>query len=76
MYSSSSAEELVAEDGNESISSGEDGSMKSLLLKDMMAVVLGVLKEKTVDVWLDRQTTVAALVVETVSRRLWYRRVR
>ena len=40
MYSSSSAEELVAEDGNESISSLEDGSMKlSLLLRDMAAVV-------------------------------------
>jgi hypothetical protein len=75
MYSSSSAEELVADDGNESISSGEDGSMKSLLLKDMTAVVSGVLEGKKVDVWLDRQTTVAALVVVTVSRRLWYTRV-
>ncbi len=43
MYSSSSADELVADDGNESISSGEDGSMKlSLLLMDMVvAVILG-----------------------------------
>jgi hypothetical protein len=46
MYSSSSASELVAEDGNESISSGESGSTKlSLLLIDMVAAVLGILGE-------------------------------
>jgi hypothetical protein len=51
MYSSSSASELVAEDGNESISSGESGSTKlSLLLIDMATAVLSGLLEGAANV--------------------------
>lgn len=51
MYSSSSTEELVDEEGRESISSLEDGSTKlSLLLDDMAGVQVGGRQRKAVNV--------------------------
>ena len=54
MYSSSSTEELVEEEGRESISSLEDGSTKlSLLLNDMTGVDVGGRQGKAVNVGLE-----------------------